>query len=66
MEQAPVSQVKSSVSWHENAKSFRAAAVAFEDEPLSGRQKVQIVTSTHFVSLHAPQTSADHAPSFTG
>ena len=41
-------------------------AVRAFDEPLSDRQTVHIVNSTHFVTLDAPSTSADHAPSFTG
>jgi hypothetical protein len=52
-------------AWIRRLAGVVPASKAF-DEPLSDRQTVQIVNSTHFVSLHAPQTSADHAPSFTG
>lgn len=41
-------------------------AIRAFDEPLSDRRTVQIVNSTHFVTLDAPSTSAEHAPSFTG
>ena len=36
------------------------------DESLPDHQTVQIVDATHFVNLHAPRTSARHAPAFTG
>jgi hypothetical protein len=36
------------------------------DAPLPDHETVQIVNATHFVSLHAPRTSARHAPAFTG
>jgi hypothetical protein len=36
------------------------------DESLPDDQTVQIVDATHFVDLHAPRTSARHAPAFTG
>ena len=36
------------------------------DAPLADHQTVQIVNATHFVNLHAPRTSARHAPAFTG
>jgi hypothetical protein len=36
------------------------------DGSLPDQETVQIVNSTHFVSLHAPQTSARHDPAFTG
>jgi hypothetical protein len=52
-------------AWIRRLAGVVPASRAF-DEPLSDRQTVQIVNSTHFVSLHSPQTSADHAPSYTG
>ena len=36
------------------------------DASLPDHETVQIVDSTHFVNLHAPRTSARHAPAFTG
>jgi Ferritin-like domain len=36
------------------------------DASLPDHETVQIVNSTHFVSLQAPRTSARHAPAFTG
>jgi hypothetical protein len=36
------------------------------DESLPDHETVQIVDATHFVNLHAPRTSARHAPAFTG
>lgn len=36
------------------------------DEPLSDRRTVDLVNSTHFVTLHAPRTSSGHSPPFTG
>ena len=36
------------------------------DAPLPDHETVQIVDATHFVNLHAPQTSARRAPAFTG
>jgi hypothetical protein len=36
------------------------------DEPLSDAQVVNIVNSTHFVSLSAPVTSSNRKPGFTG
>jgi hypothetical protein len=36
------------------------------DAALPDHETVQIVNATHFVALHAPRTSARHAPAFTG
>jgi hypothetical protein len=36
------------------------------DEPVTNRRTVEIVNATHFVTLHAPRTSARRSPSFTG
>ena len=36
------------------------------DASLPDDETVQIVNATHFVTLHAPQTSTQHAPEFTG
>lgn len=36
------------------------------DDPLPDNETVQIVDATHFVSLHAPDTSTRHDPEFTG
>ena len=36
------------------------------DASLPDHETVQIVDATHFVNLHAPRTSARHAPAFTG
>jgi hypothetical protein len=36
------------------------------DASLPDHETVRIVDSTHFVNLHAPRTSARHAPAFTG
>lgn len=52
-------------AWIRRLAGVVPASKAF-DEPLSDRQTVQIVNSTHFVTLHDPQTSADRSPSFTG
>jgi ferritin-like protein len=52
-------------AWIRRLADVVPASKAF-DEPLSDRQTVQIVNSTHFVTLRAPETSADRSPSFTG
>ena len=44
---------------------FLPSAHAF-DEPLSDAKVVQIVNSTHFVTLKDPQTSMEAKPRFTG
>jgi hypothetical protein len=36
------------------------------DAALPDHETVRIVNATHFVALHAPRTSARHAPAFTG
>ena len=36
------------------------------DEPITDRKTVDIVNSTHFVTLRTPRTSTHRAPSFTG
>jgi Ferritin-like domain len=36
------------------------------DASLPDHETVQVVNATHFVTLHAPKTSARHAPAFTG
>jgi rubrerythrin len=52
-------------AWIRRLAGVVPASKAF-DEPVSDGQTVHIVNSTHFVTLHAPQTSADRSPSFTG
>jgi hypothetical protein len=52
-------------AWIRRLAGVVPASRAF-DEPLSDRETVQIVNSTHFVTLDVPSTSAQHAPSFTG
>ena len=52
-------------AWIRRLAGVVPASKAF-DEPLSDRQTVQIVNSTHFVTLRLPQTSAERSPSFTG
>jgi hypothetical protein len=52
-------------AWIRRLAGVVPASKAF-DEPLSDKQTVQIVNSTHFVTLRTPATSADHSPSFTG
>lgn len=52
-------------AWIRRLAGVVPASKAF-DEPLSDSQTVHIVNSTHFVTLQAPQTSADRSPSFTG
>lgn len=52
-------------AWIRRLAGVVPASRAF-DEPVSDRRAVQIVNSTHFVTLHEPQTSADRSPLFTG
>jgi hypothetical protein len=52
-------------AWIRRLAGIVPASKAF-DEPLSDRQTVQIVNSTHFVTLSVPETSANRSPSFTG
>jgi hypothetical protein len=52
-------------AWIRRLAGIVPAVRAF-DEPVSDRQTVKIVNSTHFVTLQEPQTSANRAPSFTG
>lgn len=52
-------------AWIRRLAGVVPASKAF-DEPLSDKQTVQIVNSTHFVTLRAPETSAHRSPSFTG
>jgi len=53
------------VAWIRRLGGFLSAAKAFDD-PLSDRKVVDIVNSTHFVTLQTPSTSADSSPRFTG
>jgi Ferritin-like domain len=52
-------------SWIRRLAGVLPAANAF-DEPLTDRRVVDIVNSTHFVTLRAPRTSAPRSPGFTG
>jgi hypothetical protein len=52
-------------AWIRRLAGFLQAARAF-DEPLSDGRVVEIVNSTHFVTLQAPTTSAPSSPGFTG
>jgi Ferritin-like domain len=52
-------------AWIRRLAGFLPAAHAFDD-PLSDRRVVDIVNSTHFVTLHVPQTSTEAAPRLTG
>jgi hypothetical protein len=52
-------------SWIRRLAGIVPAPNAF-DQPSPDRRTVQIVNSTHFVTLHVPKTSTRHAPSFTG
>ncbi|MGZ4236004.1 MAG: ferritin-like domain-containing protein [Solirubrobacteraceae bacterium] len=52
-------------AWIRRLAGFLPAAKAF-DEPLSDRKVVDIVNSTHFVTLHDPQTSTEAKPRLTG
>ncbi len=52
-------------AWIRRLAGFLPAAKAF-DEPLDDRRVVDIVNSTHFVTLQVPNTSARTSPGFTG
>jgi rubrerythrin len=52
-------------AWIRRLAGFLPAAKAF-DEPLSAHKVVEIVNSTHFVTLRDPDTSAEASPRFTG
>jgi Ferritin-like domain len=52
-------------AWIRRLAGFLPAAKAFDD-PLSDPKVVEIVNSTHFVTLQTPRTSAQTSPRFTG
>jgi hypothetical protein len=52
-------------AWIRRLAGFLPAAHAFDD-PLSDGKVVDIVNSTHFVTLKDPQTSMEAKPRFTG
>ncbi len=52
-------------AWIRRLAGFLPAAKAFDD-PLGDRRVVDIVNSTHFVTLQVPNTSARTSPGFTG
>ena len=52
-------------AWIRRLAGFLPAAHAFDD-PLSDAKVVEIVNSTHFVTLKEPQTSMEAKPQFTG
>jgi rubrerythrin len=52
-------------AWIRRLAGFLPAAKAFDD-PLPDQKVVDIVNSTHFVTLRQPSTSADTSPHFTG
>jgi Ferritin-like domain len=52
-------------AWIRRLAGFLPAANAFDD-PLPDGKVVDIVNSTHFVTLQQPSTSASTAPRFTG
>jgi hypothetical protein len=52
-------------AWIRRLAGFLPAAHAFDD-PLSDAKVVEIVNSTHFVTLKEPHTSAKGKPRFTG
>ncbi|MBV9415337.1 MAG: ferritin-like domain-containing protein [Solirubrobacterales bacterium] len=52
-------------AWIRRLAGFLPAAHAFDD-PLSNRKVVDIVNSTHFVTLQDPQTSTEASPQLTG
>lgn len=52
-------------AWIRRLAGFLPAAQAFDD-PLSDAKVVDIVNSTHFVTLQNPQTDTEAAPRFTG
>jgi rubrerythrin len=52
-------------AWIRRLAGFLPAAKAF-DEPLSDGKVVDIVNSTHFVTMNDPQTSSEASPRMTG
>jgi rubrerythrin len=52
-------------AWIRRLAGFLPAAKAFDD-PLSDPKVVEIVNSTHFVTLQTARTSAQSSPHFTG
>jgi hypothetical protein len=52
-------------AWIRRLAGFLPAANPFDD-PLTDQRVVEIVNSTHFVSLHPPRTSSQRSPTFTG
>ena len=52
-------------AWIRRLAGFLPAAHAFDD-PMGNAQVVEIVNSTHFVTLKDPQTSTEAKPQFTG
>ena len=52
-------------AWIRRLAGFLPAAKAFDD-PLDAHEVVDIVNSTHFVTLQDPQTSSGTSPHFTG
>lgn len=52
-------------AWIRRLAGFLPAAHAFDD-PLDDAKVVEIVNSTHFVTLKVPQTSMEANPRFTG
>jgi hypothetical protein len=52
-------------AWIRRLAGFLPAAKAFDD-PLDAHRVVEIVNSTHFVTLRDPQTSSGKPPHFTG
>ena len=52
-------------AWIRRLAGFLPAAHAFDD-PLDNAKVVEIVNSTHFVTLKDPQTSTEAKPQFTG
>lgn len=52
-------------AWIRRLAGFLPAANAFDD-PLSDAKVVEIVNSTHFVTLQDPQTTTEASPQFTG
>ncbi len=52
-------------AWIRRLAGFLPAAHAFDD-PVSDTKVVEIVNSTHFVTLQSPSTSAQTPPKFTG
>lgn len=52
-------------AWIRRLAGIVPSSHAFDD-PVSDRRTVDIVNSTHFVTLRAPHTSSRHSPPFTG